>query len=135
MPASLSDFPCASTPCSTCSKRVRNFALVLRRAYLAGAAVVGFISYLNSFGDWQSAFLTLPIMYGIYRSFHLYLGRLENEKKRAELESQQVVVQKGHIEEISALQMRTIEALTLAIDTKDHTTSLHLNRVSRYVEQ
>ena len=103
--------------------------------YLAGAAVVGFISYLNSFGDWQSAFLTLPIMYGIYRSFHLYLGRLENEKKRAELESQQVVVQKGHIEEISALQMRTIEALTLAIDTKDHTTSLHLNRVSRYVEQ
>ena len=103
--------------------------------YLVGAAVVGFVAFLNSFLGWQTAFLTLPIMYGIYRSYHLYLARLENEKKRAELEAQQVLIEKGHVEQICGLQMRTIEALVLAIYTKDHTTQLHLKRVSRYVEE
>jgi diguanylate cyclase (GGDEF)-like protein/putative nucleotidyltransferase with HDIG domain len=53
------------------------------------------------------------------------LGRLEDEKRRVELE-------KGHAEELTALHLRTIEALALAIDAKDHTTHKHLNRVRTF---
>src|SRR4029077_18439355 len=66
-----------------------------------------------------------PVVYWIYRSYHLYLGRLEDEKRRVELE-------KGHAEELTALHLRTIEALALAIDAKDHTTHKHLHRVRTY---
>ena len=57
-------------------------------------------------------------MYLIYRSYRLYLERLENEKK--------------HAEEVSGLHLRTIEALALAIEAKDHTTHDHLQRVQIY---
>ena len=57
-------------------------------------------------------------MYLIYRSYRLYLERLENEKQ--------------HAEELSLLHLRTIEALALAIEAKDHTTSAHLQRVQVY---
>jgi diguanylate cyclase (GGDEF)-like protein/putative nucleotidyltransferase with HDIG domain len=103
--------------------------------YLAGAAVVGFVSYLAAMWGWETGFLSLPIMYGIYRSYHLYVARLDNEKERVKLETQQVEIQKGHVGEVYALHMRTIEALVLAIDAKDHTTYLHLNRVRTYVEK
>lgn len=103
--------------------------------YLAGAAVVGFVSYLASILGRETAFLSLPIMYGIYRSYHLYQARLENETERVKLEAQQVEIQKGHVDQVYALHMRTIEALVLAIDAKDHTTYLHLNRVRTYVER
>src|SRR5947207_1477618 len=40
--------------------------------------------------------------------------------------------QKKHAEEIAALHLRTIEALALAIEAKDHTTHDHLRRVQVY---
>jgi diguanylate cyclase (GGDEF)-like protein/putative nucleotidyltransferase with HDIG domain len=107
--------------------------------YLAGAAVVGSVSFANRYVGWQSALLVLPVMYWLYRSYHLYLGRLEEEKKRVEIEKQQVETEKRHVEaekrhveEVSALHLRTIEALALAIDAKDHTTHTHLHRVRTY---
>src|SRR5262250_684415 len=57
-------------------------------------------------------------MYWIYRSYRLYLGRLEDEKR--------------HVEEMAGLHLRTIEALALAIEAKDHTTHDHLQRVRVY---
>src|SRR5499425_3284035 len=57
-------------------------------------------------------------MYWIYRSYRLYLGRLEDEKR--------------HVEEMANLHLRTIEALALAIEAKDHTTHDHLQRVRVY---
>src|SRR5205807_10389262 len=52
------------------------------------------------------------------RSYLLYLQRLEDEKV--------------HAEEVSSLHLRTIEALALAIEAKDHTTHDHLQRVQVY---
>jgi diguanylate cyclase (GGDEF)-like protein/putative nucleotidyltransferase with HDIG domain len=69
--------------------------------------------------------LVLPLIYWVYRSYRLYLGRLEAEKERVEVE-------KRHVEEIASLNMRTIEALALAIEAKDHTTHTHLHRVRTY---
>jgi diguanylate cyclase (GGDEF)-like protein/putative nucleotidyltransferase with HDIG domain len=107
--------------------------------YLAGAAVVGLVSLANRQVGWQSALLVLPVMYWLYRSYHLYLGRLEEEKKRVKIEKQQVETEKHrveaekrHVERVSALHLRTIEALALAIDAKDHSTHMHLHRVRSY---
>jgi diguanylate cyclase (GGDEF)-like protein/putative nucleotidyltransferase with HDIG domain len=86
--------------------------------YLVGAGVVGMMSWIHGFSDWQTSLLTLPVVYLIYRSYRLYLGKLENEKR--------------HVEEMADLHMRTIEALALAIEAKDQTTHDHLQRVRVY---
>ena len=100
--------------------------------YLAGAAVVALVGFCSRLFGWQSSLLMLPVMYWIYRSYHLYLRRLEDEKNRVETEKLQVEAEKRHVQEVSALHLRTIEALALAIDAKDHTTHDHLHRVRTY---
>jgi diguanylate cyclase (GGDEF)-like protein/putative nucleotidyltransferase with HDIG domain len=102
---------------------------------LAGAAVVGVISFANKFVGWKNALLIVPVMYLIYRSYQLYLGRLEDQEKRVEVEELHVVAEKRHVEEVCALHLRTIEGLALAIDAKDHTTHEHLHRVRTYVTE
>lgn len=100
--------------------------------YLFGAALVGVIRYFNHYVGWQSALLIVPVMYFTYRSYNLYLGRLEDEKKRAEIEALHAEAEKRHVEEVCALHLRTIEGLALAIDAKDHSTHEHLHRVRTY---
>jgi diguanylate cyclase (GGDEF)-like protein/putative nucleotidyltransferase with HDIG domain len=86
--------------------------------YLAGAAIAGLVSLCNKYLGWEASLLVLPVIYSIYRSYRLYLGRLE--------------AQKSHVEEMASLHLRTIEALALAIEAKDHTTHDHLRRVQTY---
>jgi len=93
--------------------------------YLVGAAAVGLVGIVNRSAGWQTSLLVLPLIYWVYRSYRLYLGRLEAERERVEVE-------KRHVEEIASLNMRTIEALALAIEAKDHTTHTHLQRVRTY---
>jgi diguanylate cyclase (GGDEF)-like protein/putative nucleotidyltransferase with HDIG domain len=93
--------------------------------YLVGAAAVGLVGIVNRAAGWETSLLVLPLIYWVYRSYRLYLGRLEAEKERVEVE-------KRHVEEIASLNMRTIEALALAIEAKDHTTHTHLQRVRTY---
>jgi diguanylate cyclase (GGDEF)-like protein/putative nucleotidyltransferase with HDIG domain len=93
--------------------------------YLVGAAAVGLVGIINQRAGWQTSLLVLPLIYWVYRSYRLYLGRLEAEKDRVEIE-------KRHVEEIASLNMRTIEALALAIEAKDQTTHTHLQRVRVY---
>jgi len=93
--------------------------------YLVGAAAVGLVGMVNRAAGWETSLLVLPLIYWVYRSYRLYLGRLEAEKDRVEIE-------KRHVEEIASLNMRTIEALALAIEAKDHTTHTHLQRVRTY---
>jgi len=100
--------------------------------YLAGAALAGLVNFSNRHVGWQTSVMILPVMYWIYRSYHLYLGRLEDEKKRVEIEKLQLEAEKRHVEQVSGLHLRTIEALALAIDAKDHTTHQHLRRVRIY---
>jgi len=86
--------------------------------YLVGAGVAGMMSWLHGFTDWQTSLLTLPVVYLIYRSYRLYFGKLEDEKR--------------HVQEMADLHMRTIEVLALAIEAKDQTTHDHLQRVRVY---
>src|SRR5579863_10388564 len=86
--------------------------------YLVGAGIAGAIAWLNETFNWETSLLILPAVYLIYRSYRLYLGKLEDEKR--------------HVEEMANLHLRTIEALALAIEAKDHTTHEHLQRVRVY---
>ena len=86
--------------------------------YMVGAATAGLVHFLNGHIGWQSSLLVLPPIYLMYRSYRLYLGKLETEKK--------------HAEQVSNLHLRTIEALALAIEAKDETTGEHLQRVRVY---
>jgi diguanylate cyclase (GGDEF)-like protein/putative nucleotidyltransferase with HDIG domain len=86
--------------------------------YLVGAGVAGTIAWLDRVFNWESSLLMVPVVYIIYRSYRLYLGKLDDEKV--------------HVEEIANLHLRTIEALALAIEAKDQTTHEHLQRVRVY---
>lgn len=83
--------------------------------YLMYAAIAALVSFLNRTTGWQTGLLVAPVMYVPCRYFLLYLGRLEDQKQ--------------HAEEIAALHLRTIQALALAIEAKDHTAPDHLGRV------
>ncbi|MGB9197549.1 MAG: diguanylate cyclase [Terriglobales bacterium] len=93
--------------------------------YLVGAAIIFFVDFVNRHTGWQTTLMVLPIIYWVYRSYRLYLGRLEAEKMHVETE-------RRHAEDVAHLHLRTIEALALAIEAKDHTTHKHLQRVRVY---
>jgi hypothetical protein len=86
--------------------------------YMHGAAIAGLISFLNGQIGWPAALLVLPVIYVIHRSYRLYIGKLEDEKL--------------HAQQMSNIHLRTVEALALAIEAKDHTTHDHLQRVRVY---
>jgi len=86
--------------------------------YLVDAGIASFVGWLNRRVHWETSLLLLPAVYVVYRSYRLYLAKLEDEKR--------------HVEEVANLHMRTIEALALAIEAKDHTTHEHLQRVRVY---
>jgi len=89
--------------------------------YVAGASIAWILNVVGREVHWQATIMLLPILYFIYRSYRIYLGRLDNERK--------------HVEEVANLHLRTIEALALAIEAKDHRTHEHLRRVRTYVEE
>jgi diguanylate cyclase (GGDEF)-like protein/putative nucleotidyltransferase with HDIG domain len=86
--------------------------------YLLGAAVAGIVGFIDKKVGWQSSLFVLPVVYLIFRSYRLYLARLEAER--------------NHAQDMASLHLRTIEALALAIEAKDHNTHEHLNRVQIY---
>jgi len=86
--------------------------------YLLGALIASGASIVNQSIGWQVTIFSTPIVYWIYRSYRTYVDRLEGEKKQTEA--------------IAALHMRTIEALSLAIEAKDHNSHDHLKRVQTY---
>ncbi len=83
--------------------------------YLVGGAFAWAITWSNANLGWQASAMMVPVGYLMFRSSRLYLGKLEDEKK--------------HVEQMADLHLKTIEALALAIDAKDHTTHDHLQRV------
>jgi diguanylate cyclase (GGDEF)-like protein/putative nucleotidyltransferase with HDIG domain len=89
--------------------------------YLVVGALAGIVHAVDRQAGWQITLLLLPVVYLVYRSYDLYLGRLEEEKR--------------HVTEIADLHLRTIEALAMAIDAKDDTTHDHLRRVKVYATE
>jgi diguanylate cyclase (GGDEF)-like protein/putative nucleotidyltransferase with HDIG domain len=90
--------------------------------YMVGAAVVFAVGLISKQVGWQTSLLVLPLVYWVYRSYHLYLAKLAEEKR-------QVEVEKHNAEEVASLHLRTIESLALAIEAKDQTSHQHLQRV------
>jgi diguanylate cyclase (GGDEF)-like protein/putative nucleotidyltransferase with HDIG domain len=86
--------------------------------YIMGSSVAWMINLFSRQVHWQGSVLLLPIVYFIHRSYRMYLDRLDDEKR--------------HVEEMAGLHLRTIEALALAIEAKDHSTHEHLRRVRVY---
>jgi diguanylate cyclase (GGDEF)-like protein/putative nucleotidyltransferase with HDIG domain len=88
------------------------------RYHLAAASVAWLIVVLSRQEGWHAALVLFPVVYFIYRSYRMYIDRLQQDKV--------------HMEEIAGLHLRTIEALALAIEAKDATTHEHLQRVRVY---
>jgi len=93
--------------------------------YLLGATLVCVLHWVNQNLGWEFSLLAMPVAWVVYRSYRLYIGRLETEKERVEQE-------KEHVDEMNSLHLRTIETLALAIEAKDQTTRDHLRRVQHY---
>lgn len=97
-------------------------ALGYARWHWQSVDLTRFVGHLLVAVRWQTSLLVLPLVYFVYRSYHLYLAKLAAEKK-------QVEIKKRHAEEAPSLHLRTIECLALAIEAKDHTSHKHLQRV------
>jgi diguanylate cyclase (GGDEF)-like protein/putative nucleotidyltransferase with HDIG domain len=86
--------------------------------YLVGATLAASFGFLSRSMGEATALLGLPVVYVVFRAYGLYLEKLESEK--------------DHAKQMASLHLRTIEALALAIDAKDHSTHGHLHRVQIY---
>ncbi|HYO82135.1 MAG TPA: histidine kinase dimerization/phospho-acceptor domain-containing protein, partial [Bryobacteraceae bacterium] len=56
--------------------------------YLLGASLIGGLYAARAVLDWQTCIVVLPVIYAVYRSYRLYLERIEAEKLQAKLKSQ-----------------------------------------------
>ena len=86
--------------------------------YVAGASMAWVIGTLPRGIQWEFPLICLPLVYLVHRSNRTYVAQMEQER--------------GHMQAMNGLHLRTIEALALAIDAKDHTTHDHLQRVQLY---
>ncbi len=84
----------------------------------AGAAALATWAVMTSGVYVYLVLLAAAPLYVTYRSYKVYLGRIDDERR--------------HVEEMADLHLATIEALALAIDAKDQTTQSHIRRVQVY---
>ncbi len=85
----------------------------------AGSAALA-ASFMEHAGYWIAPLMYAPL-YLTYRTYKVYMGRIEDEQRHVRQTS-----------ETSALHLATIEALAGAIDAKDQTTHMHIRRVQMY---
>ena len=101
----INTFPVAAVIALTENKQLRKvwteFYSWTFPYYLVGAALVGAFGFANSRLNWQAWILILPTVYVMYRSYHLYLDRLENQSRRAEEE-------RRHAEQVAELLTQTM---------------------------
>ena len=83
-------------------------------SYFVGAGSAGLAVWVISrFGYWMAPLTFAPI-YLTYRTYKVYMGRIEDEQR--------------HVQQTSDLHLATIEALARAIDAKDQPTQSHIRR-------
>jgi diguanylate cyclase (GGDEF)-like protein/putative nucleotidyltransferase with HDIG domain len=82
----------------------------------AGAAAIA-TTIIQNGGYWFAALAAAP-PYLIYRTYKVYMGRIQDQQR--------------HVAQVSDLHLATIEALALAIDAKDQTAQSHIRRVQVY---
>lgn len=86
--------------------------------YLVGTASAGLFSIVNVYLAWGYSMLVLVFFYLVYKVYSMHLARIDKEMH--------------HSDQMAELHLRTIEALALAIESKDETTHEHLQRVQVY---
>jgi diguanylate cyclase (GGDEF)-like protein/putative nucleotidyltransferase with HDIG domain len=88
-------------------------------SYFVGTSVAAVAAWITAEfpGKWLAPLAAAPL-YLTYRSYKVYLGRIEDEQR--------------HVREMADLHLATIEALALAIDAKDQTSQSHIRRVQLY---
>src|SRR5258706_961648 len=87
-------------------------------SYFVGAGTAALAaSLVTHAGYWVAPFTFAPL-YLMYRTYKVYMGRIEDEQR--------------HVQQTSDLHLATIEALARAIDAKDQTTHSHIRRVQTY---
>jgi diguanylate cyclase (GGDEF)-like protein/putative nucleotidyltransferase with HDIG domain len=88
-------------------------------SYFVGAGVAALSAWmvLGLEVHWLAVLVMAPL-YLTYRTYKVYLGRIEDEQR--------------HVREMADLHLATIEALALAIDAKDQTSQSHIRRVQLY---
>jgi diguanylate cyclase (GGDEF)-like protein/putative nucleotidyltransferase with HDIG domain len=82
----------------------------------AGAAAIA-AAIIDRSTYWLAPLVAAPL-YLTYRTYKVYLDRIEDEQR--------------HVHQMSDLHLSTIEALALAIDAKDQTAQTHIRRVQAY---
>ncbi len=87
-------------------------------SYFVGAGAAAAATWIVGIsGHWLAPLAAAPL-YLTYRTYKVYLGRIEDEQR--------------HVREMADLHLATIEALALAIDAKDQTSQSHIRRVQMY---
>ncbi|HTA69347.1 MAG TPA: HD domain-containing phosphohydrolase [Bryobacteraceae bacterium] len=86
--------------------------------YVVGSSMAWLIGTMPRSIQWELPIICLPLVYLVHRSNRTHMTQVEQENK--------------HVGQMNSLHLRTIEALALAIDAKDHTTHDHLQRVQLY---
>ena len=87
-------------------------------SYFVGAGTAAVAATLvTRTGYWFAPLAFAPI-YLTYRTYKVYMGRIEDEQR--------------HVRQTSDLHLATIEALARAIDAKDQNTQTHIRRVQMY---
>lgn len=86
-------------------------------SYFVGAGAAALTTWgVRHVGFWMAPLTFAPI-YLTYRTYRIYLGRLEAQQ---------------HVQDTSDLHLATIEALAAAIDAKDRMTRTHIRRVQAF---
>ncbi|MBZ5556420.1 MAG: diguanylate cyclase [Acidobacteriia bacterium] len=87
-------------------------------SYFVGAGTAALAAwFVDHAGYWVAPFTFAPL-YLTYRTYKVYMGRIEDEQR--------------HVQQTSDLHLATIEALARAIDAKDQTAQMHIRRVQVY---
>src|SRR5438067_2312739 len=86
--------------------------------YFVGAGAAAIAASVVERGGYWMALLTAAPVYLIYRTYKVYMGRIQDQQR--------------HVQQVSDLHLATIEALALAIDAKDQTAQSHIRRVQVY---
>ena len=92
-------------------------------SYFVGASVAAVAAWavVGLDAHWGLAVLVMAPLYLTYRTYKVYMGRIEDEQR--------------HVREMADLHLATIEALALAIDAKDQTSQSHIRRVQLYAAE
>jgi len=86
--------------------------------YMAGAAIAGLLTTLPKISWWYSALILVPVGLLVYYAYRLQLETLARERQ--------------HAEEMAAMQLHMVEALALAVESKDVTPVGDLHRMVHF---